>query len=577
MSLFYRNLAATVIIFTLLAVVLLVYLLFMSRIEYRRQVRLKRDSYISIQKERVWSLVNYELVHIRFLMNREDRRNRDAVLDKMDSVQTAVKSIAHSHDDASSLPVDQYVRSRFPSELVPANMYLRIMTLDGGIIYNNEYQTENETTLKNITDATGQTVVLDELRLVNRDGSGWLESYWKRNGTIEKKYTRVDRIEGEPLYIALSMMHQPRTDRIRSEVLTRISSHYYEEGDSVYIFDYTGTVLAHTDHSLVGHNISDMTDATGVYVIQELLKAQNEEDGVFLEYMHPHPDEGTGKRRLVYARCYEQWQWCVASSVGIDEVDRIEQSARADARRRIQNECIFLIVSFILAIGAAGGYYYHISSVTKREISMFTETFKKAATHHERIDSGKISLYELNSLAVYANMMLDEIREEKKMLQKLSFHDPLTGIYNRNKYNEIIEHEIEIFQRFKNPFTIIMFDIDHFKQVNDTHGHPKGDEILIELVHMVSSRIRTVDTFIRWGGEEFLILLPRTTRYQARQFAEKLRNGIWRHTFASEISLTISAGIASLRVTDNAFSIVARADKALYESKKSGRNKITVA
>lgn len=153
--------------------------------------------------------------------------------------------------------------------------------------------------------------------------------------------------------------------------------------------------------------------------------------------------------------------------------------------------------------------------------------------------------------------------------------DPLTGLTNRRRFTELLDQEIARFQRHSEPLSLVMFDIDHFKRVNDMYGHDIGDLILREIGQLVSSEIRRTDILARWGGEEFLILLPNTTGEAATGFAEKLRAAIEDHEFPQVGKSTASFGVTSLdeKETDRKI-LLKHADQAMYKAKKAGRNRV---
>lgn len=151
-------------------------------------------------------------------------------------------------------------------------------------------------------------------------------------------------------------------------------------------------------------------------------------------------------------------------------------------------------------------------------------------------------------------------------------HDELTSIYNRAFFSDNLHHEMEMMRRYKSPLSLIMLDIDHFKKINDTYGHYAGDEVLKQLAASVSVILRKSDTFARWGGEEFVILLPSTTRIQAELIGENLRRQIEQLAFRDVDRVTASFGIVELLKDEEAKSLLVRADEALYEAKVNGRN-----
>ena len=155
--------------------------------------------------------------------------------------------------------------------------------------------------------------------------------------------------------------------------------------------------------------------------------------------------------------------------------------------------------------------------------------------------------------------------------------DPLTGSHNRTALDEFISREIDLAKRSKTAMSIILLDLDHFKNINDSYGHTTGDEVLREFVQCCQQAMRSSDMIFRYGGEEFVILLPGVNALGATQAAERIRTIIEKHHFSTsnaQIPVTVSMGTASLMITDTQVSIINRADKALYAAKHSGRNRV---
>ncbi len=174
------------------------------------------------------------------------------------------------------------------------------------------------------------------------------------------------------------------------------------------------------------------------------------------------------------------------------------------------------------------------------------------------------------------------LRQKIVELEEQVGKDALTGINNRTHMEKIISREMSRVTRYNRKLSIIMLDFDHFKKINDRFGHTVGDAALKELSMFIKEIIRETDVPFRYGGEEFLILLPNTTAEQAKLFAERIRLAIEKHTFQcklkGEFECTISAGIAECDRNDpSPVNFISRADVALYESKESGRNRVTVA
>ena len=168
-----------------------------------------------------------------------------------------------------------------------------------------------------------------------------------------------------------------------------------------------------------------------------------------------------------------------------------------------------------------------------------------------------------------------EREQAEAALERLSVTDHLTQIFNRLKFENVLHAEIQRARRHNRIFSLIMFDIDHFKKINDSFGHEAGDNVLRKLAQIISVHIRAVDMFARWGGEEFVILVVETHVEDAKSFAEKLRKDIESTSFSSG-SLTCSFGVTEYCKADDNSTILKRADEALYEAKRNGRNLVCV-
>ena len=166
------------------------------------------------------------------------------------------------------------------------------------------------------------------------------------------------------------------------------------------------------------------------------------------------------------------------------------------------------------------------------------------------------------------------VREQNRLLEKLSVTDKLTGLFNRHLFDQTLKSEINKARRYTYELSIIILDLDYFKKINDNYGHLTGDAVLQCLANLIHEHFRSTDTCARWGGEEFIILVPHLDLQKAIQLAEKLRVTIENATFPEDIHITASIGVASLREDDSKTSLLARADNLLYQAKNKGRNRV---
>jgi diguanylate cyclase (GGDEF)-like protein len=170
----------------------------------------------------------------------------------------------------------------------------------------------------------------------------------------------------------------------------------------------------------------------------------------------------------------------------------------------------------------------------------------------------------------------EELKQANELLANHARIDYLTGIYNRRMFDGLMTAEIARSDRYNSSLSLIMMDIDYFKQVNDTLGHTAGDHVLHKIAELISGRIRNYDIFSRWGGEEFVIMAPKNDAFKAAELAEILREEIEQFDFGNGLTITISFGVTQYCYGEEPEEFVARADAALYQAKRNGRNRVEI-
>ena len=186
-------------------------------------------------------------------------------------------------------------------------------------------------------------------------------------------------------------------------------------------------------------------------------------------------------------------------------------------------------------------------------------------------------LWAVKSENKYIIDKFDGIDKLVKNLEKKSLIDSLTNFYNKKGIEIFAEKFLHEFLRYNIPLSILMLDIDYFKKINDTYGHLAGDYILKEIAKIIRNTIRESDVCGRFGGEEFIILLPNTKLSGAMKLADRIRENIQNYDFVfrnNKINVTVSIGVTTASKSDSVFSLIQRADDALYEAKNKGRNKV---
>ena len=248
---------------------------------------------------------------------------------------------------------------------------------------------------------------------------------------------------------------------------------------------------------------------------------------------------------------------------------------------------LYLVVLFILQSFRAQEFYMFFTTLA------VTLTVFNTGVAFVYSDTLNVGVTDIEHIVFLANRLLiatvillwgylvNRNRRATEMLQNLSTTDPLTGLLNRREYHKISTAELHRDTLFNHPFSLLIFDIDDFKYINDTFGHGVGDAALRSLASCARRSLRITDILARFGGEEFIISMPDTSLEEALIVAERLRQNIERevvHSRNAHFRMTVSIGLAvSAALNESLDDLIDRADRALYQAKRSGKNRVIIA
>jgi diguanylate cyclase (GGDEF)-like protein len=269
-------------------------------------------------------------------------------------------------------------------------------------------------------------------------------------------------------------------------------------------------------------------------------------------------------------------------------LDQALTRATASGTQALQAECHALLAELCERQGQAGQALEHYKSFhtlhdrANGELSGKRRAALKVA-HQVETAQRDTEIYRLRNVELQGE--IDERNRVQAELQRLAATDPLTNLYNRRHFFELAQRELDRSVRYRRPLTALMLDLDHFKAINDAHGHAAGDQVLALFSAFLLKILRGVDLIGRYGGEEFCIVLTETDAAQGRLAARRLQHSLEQQSFETsggKIHLTISIGLASLPAKDAAWEggldqLLGRADQALYRAKQAGRNRVEVA
>ncbi len=289
-----------------------------------------------------------------------------------------------------------------------------------------------------------------------------------------------------------------------------------------------------------------------------------------------------GQNMLPWPDIYSAEFWQLAHSKGYDEI-LLKQHGRVDSSAQMAEEFLEKADEILDGVHDTVNSFVAGTKHHTAHIASTLENIKKISIENPHLDRELDRLLNSNrELQTHSSQVEDRLAEQTRIINDLQNQlrvDPMTGLLNRGALAKDMKKEIAKARRYQYPVSIFMADIDHFKNVNDVYGHLIGDSVIKITAKLIEQGVRKVDSVYRYGGEEFLALLPHTTCDSACILAERIREKIAKYLFVDKkndisISLTISVGVTELRQEDNESTIIARADKALYLAKQSGRNRV---
>jgi len=461
------------------------------------------------------------------------------------------------------------------------NTTLKTFTWNGGESYiwvmDNQgvhYLLENKKDFKgspyiNFQDVKGRYIIQEEIAICKEKGAGYLwDTFTKPNENNSKQYKQVAFVKAfKPYNWCLGSAEfldtaTKKTNKFLFDIVNqadKIGNNY------VAILNSKGNLLVHNKlPQFIGEDVV-ITDKLVLGTIESLKKAIQDKEHT--SYVYDWRNSLTDKieKKYAYIQKIPNTDWVITSGFFLSSVENQFVKRKVDMMSIYNRNTENIFYVAILLILVSSFFSFFISQVIRKRFSEFN--FKISEKNKE--------LHELNiSLEEKVKKRTIDLEHIKNDFEKLAKTDALTNIHNRYSIMSILSNEINRSSRYDSSLSILMYDIDHFKTVNDTYGHDIGDKVLISLSNLVSSHIRDVDYIGRYGGEEFLIIMPNTSLADASSYAERLREIVEKYYFQEIEKITISIGIVELE-DDSINSIFKRVDDLLYKSKKNGRNRIT--
>jgi len=320
-----------------------------------------------------------------------------------------------------------------------------------------------------------------------------------------------------------------------------------------------------------GYNHHDL----GAY----LLKSWQLPESIYNPILYQHSNDPIPEEYCTQQNILRLSDYLSSVYHGSQSVNKVREiNTILDAAFDIRGECINELIDSVATKSVAILSSFELSPGNMRPFSQIVQEVNEELASLNT--SYEYLVLELREAKEKAELLANELQQANKKLMELAFRDGLTGLYNHRYFQEEMDRELERTKRYKRSFSLIIFDIDHFKKINDTYGHPAGDEVLIAIARSAEKAVRASDILARYGGEEFSVILPEANYAEAQVVAERIRSNIEAMSTTvngTPIKATVSVGYTSYRQASQIKGkepIISMADRALYTAKQCGRNTV---
>lgn len=504
-----------------------------------------------------------------------------------DDLKSSVKNRVDSALLQAQNIYQQYKDTKSEKEIIEIiKNALRVLTWNNGesfiwiLDYNGTFKLAPEylrhlegSSIINLQDANGRFVIQEEIEICKNKGSGFIwDTFTKPNDPSKKQYEQVAYVKafghydlyfgsGEYLDTATK-----KTDKELTRAIKQIDSINNKE-NYIFLLNSKGDIFVNKSApDIVGKNVSDIDNIATATVIKRIIAALKNRETANLEYEWLNLSTGKIETKHSHLRKVPNTDWIIGSGFFLSDIQNKLSQETVDMTKLFSKKSNNIIYLSILFMGLALLFSYYISRKLK-------QSFIK---YEKNIHAKNNELIELNAtLEDKVQKRTTELQQMKDDFEKLAKTDTLTQMHNRYSLMNILSAEVNRAHRYNTPLSLIIYDIDFFKKVNDTYGHDVGDEVLTSLSKKVKNALREIDIVGRYGGEEFLVILPNTNIDEAKLFAHRLRNEIEKSYFDKVGSVTISIGLVQLKSDETVDELFKRADELLYISKNNGRNQVS--
>jgi diguanylate cyclase (GGDEF)-like protein len=422
----------------------------------------------------------------------------------------------------------------------------------------------------NFKDATGRLVIQEEIEICKtQQEGGFIWDTFTKPSDPKTQYEQVAFVKPfghYDWYFGSGEYLDTATKKTDKELFAMIDKIDNISNNYIFLFNAKGDILVNRAlPQFVGidKNITDDLVKNNIHILANQAKIKDE---IFYTYNWFNKKSGKVKKKYSYFQKVPNTDWIIGSGFLLSNIENKVMQQKAILQKDYDSKSNTIFYLAFLVIFIAILFSLFISHTIKKSFAQYREIL-----NHQNLELHILN----NELEEKVHIRTLELEKIKDKFEILATTDSLTNINNRYSLMNMLESEMSRAKRYNTPLCVMMYDIDFFKNVNDTFGHDVGDSVLIELSNLMKQNLRDVDIIGRYGGEEFMIVLPNTPLEATKNFAERLRMKVEENNFEIAGKITISMGVIELDKDENIDELFKRLDNLLYHSKNNGRNQIS--
>lgn len=422
----------------------------------------------------------------------------------------------------------------------------------------------------NFQDTTGRYVIQEEIAVVNAEEEGFLwDTFTRPNRDPNTQYQQMAFVKDFKIfnwYLGSAEYLDTTKEEIEQNALALLRNINKNGNDYFFIYDLMGNIVLHSQNpELEGKNFLHSQNKEYAAIAKQMVENIQKKGESFLTYMWQNPKNSLVEEKVSYFEKIPNTNWMIGSGFYAQEINDLADAKKKELENLNKGELnlmkIYALIFIAISIFAA---FYISKNLQNRFLRLKKD-----------LDIKTNELQSLNeALEEKIKQRTLELTNAYEKMHKLANTDSLTQISNRysflNEFNALLKN----YKESHSGFSLLMIDIDHFKKINDTHGHDIGDFVIIEVTKLIKSCLRESDIFGRVGGEEFMILLPNTNIDSAQELAQRMRKVIDEHYFEAIKHITVSVGVIASNKNESGVDMLKRVDVALYKAKNEGRNRV---